>query len=51
MNKKLVEAIRQKFEAALSGKTGWGRVELLTVYDRCVTEALAEALDAAAEVK
>lgn len=45
MNKKLITLIRTKYEAALATKTGWGRVELLTVYDRCVSEALLEVLD------
>lgn len=49
MNKKLIGLIRAKYEEALSTKTGWGRVELLTVYDRCVTEALAELLDGGAQ--
>lgn len=48
MNKKLIALIRAKYEAALATKTGWGRVELLTVYDSCVTEALAELLDGSA---
>lgn len=44
MNKKLLEAVKAKFEARLQEKTGWGRNEIMRVYNECVTEALMEAL-------
>lgn len=45
MNKKLLDLIRSKFEARLQAKTGWGRNEILALYNDCVGEALAEILD------
>lgn len=45
MNKKLLEKIRTKFVEKLQGKTGYGRVELLAIYDSCVNEAILELLD------
>lgn len=44
MNAKILTLIREKFEARLKAKTGWGRTELLAEYDRAVAEALAELL-------
>lgn len=45
MNKKLVDLIRQKFEARLQAKTGWGRNDVMVEYDKAVAEALLEMLD------
>lgn len=45
MNKKLVELIRQKFEARLQAKTGWGRNDVMAEYDKAVSEASLELLD------
>lgn len=46
MNKKLIDLIRSKFQARLAEKTGWGRNDVMTAYDQCVTEAIIEMLDA-----
>lgn len=45
MNKKLLDAIKVKFEARLQAKTGWGRNEIMHAYNECVNEALIEMLD------
>ena len=46
MNTALVEAIRKHFAANLQEKTGWGRNDVMVAFDRAVTKALLEALDA-----
>lgn len=45
MNKKLLARIRTLFVERLATKTGWGRVELLALYDSCVSDAILEFLD------
>lgn len=45
MNKKLLELIREKFQARLSTKTGWGRNDVIAAYDQAVSEALVEIVD------
>jgi hypothetical protein len=45
MNKKLLALIKEKFTAGLQAKTGWGRNEILDLYQRCVAEAALEVLD------
>jgi hypothetical protein len=47
MNKKLLDRIRVLFQEKLATKTGWGRNDLLTVYDQAVNEAVLELLDQA----
>lgn len=42
MNKQFIDLVRAKFEAALQEKTGWGRNEIINLYDRCVSEAAME---------
>ena len=44
MNKELLAKIKAKFEARLQEKTGWGRNEIMAIYNDCVTEALLEML-------
>lgn len=44
MNKELLAKIKAKFEARLQEKTGWGRNEIMIVYNDCITEALLEML-------
>ena len=44
MNKELLAKIKSKFEARLQEKTGWGRNEVMTIYNDCVTEVLLEML-------
>jgi len=45
MNKKLLELIRNKFEALSAGKTEWGWHDILEAYWQCVNEAVLEILD------
>ena len=45
MNKKLLELIKAKFEAKLQAKTGWGRNDVMQIYEQAVTESLLEILD------
>lgn len=42
MDKKLIDLIREKFKERLQAKTGWGRLDILSEYDRAVTDALLE---------
>lgn len=44
MNKELLAKIKIKFEARLQEKTGWGRNEVMAIYNDCVTEVLLEML-------
>lgn len=48
MNKKLLDRIRELFQAKLATKTGWGRNDVLTAYDQAMNEALLELIDAVA---
>ncbi len=45
MNKKLLKRIKELFVQKLNAKTGWGRVEILALYDEAVNEAVLEMLD------
>lgn len=45
MNKKLLDRIKSKFEERLQAKTGWGRNEIIALYNECVTEALLEMME------
>lgn len=45
MNKKLLDLIKAKFQARLQEKTGWGRNDVISVYEQCVAEACLEILD------
>lgn len=44
MNKKFTDLVRQKFHDALQEKNGWGKNEIINLYDRCVAEAAMELL-------
>ena len=43
MNRKLLLKIREIFHAKLQAKTGWGRNEIMELYNASVNEALLEA--------
>lgn len=43
--KELLKKIEEIFTAELKTKTGWGRNEILSAYQKSVNEALAEAID------
>ena len=45
MNLKLINRIKQLFKEKLSAKTGWGRNEILEMFNECVSQATLEALD------
>lgn len=45
MNRKLVLKIRDIFHAKLQAKTGWGRNEIMELYNASVNEALLELMD------
>ena len=45
MNSKLVLKIREIFHAKLQAKTGWGRNEIMELYNASVNEALLELMD------
>lgn len=42
MIEKLIEDIRSEFHKQLETKTGWGRNEVKTAFERAVTTALAK---------
>lgn len=42
---RIIRLLRKHFEGRLQRKTGWGRNEVLSEYDRAGTEALAEMLN------
>jgi len=46
MNKKFLALLDEKFSSGLQEKTGWGRVEVLMLFRKCVAEAAIEVLDA-----
>ncbi len=37
-----LKALREKFYAELSAKTGWGREELKIAFERAISDALAQ---------
>ena len=45
MNSKLLLKIREIFHAKLQAKTGWGRNEIMDLYNTSVNEALLELMD------
>jgi hypothetical protein len=45
MNKELIEAIKAKFEKGLQAKTGWGRVEVMNLFNDSVNQSVLEMLD------
>lgn len=45
MNKKLLDRIKAKFEERLKVKTGWGRNEIMALYNECVTDALLDMME------
>ncbi len=45
MNKELLAKIKARFEARLQEKTGWGRNEIMVIYNECVTEVLLEMME------
>lgn len=42
MTKKILEEIRTKFEAALQAKTGWGKNEVMCLYNAIIIDVLAD---------
>lgn len=46
MNKKLLARIKELFIEKLQAKTGWGRNEIISIYEQAVSEAIMEMLDA-----
>ena len=42
--KELIFEIKKRFELALQAKTGWGKNEIMTLYDNIVIEVLSEQL-------
>lgn len=45
MNKKLLQRIQELFTEKLQVKTGWGRNDVLKIYQDAVNEAMMEMLD------
>ncbi len=45
MNRVLLKRIKEIFTEKLQAKTGWGRNEIISLYDESVNEALLETLD------
>jgi len=45
MNEKLVKLIREEFEKAISQKTGWGKNEIMKVFDQALATAALRLLD------
>lgn len=45
MNEELFKLIKEKFQAKLSQKTGWGRNEIMAAYDQAVAEAAIQFID------
>ena len=45
MNRKLLLKIREIFHTKLQAKTGWGRNEIMELYNASVNEALLELMD------
>lgn len=45
MNRQLLENIQKIFEQKLQAKTGWGRNDVLKIYNEAVTEALLKLID------
>jgi hypothetical protein len=45
MNKVLLARIKELFEQGLQAKTGWGRNDILNLYNECVTQACLERID------
>lgn len=45
MNKKLIDRIKQLFEQKLQVKTGWGKNEVIALYNECVVQATLEIID------
>ena len=37
-----IETLRQAFEKGISVKTGWGRVELRQVFEKAISDTLAQ---------
>jgi hypothetical protein len=44
-SKMLVAKIKEKFKAGLQEKTGWGRNDVWSLFETCVSEAAVEVLD------
>lgn len=44
-NKKYYEVVREEFEKELATKTGWGRNEILSAFDRAIAKAAMTFLD------
>lgn len=45
MNKQLLDLIKEKFQARLQAKTGWGRNDIMVEYQSAVNDALIELMD------
>jgi hypothetical protein len=45
MNKRFLELLRAKFEEGLARKTGWGKNEVLHLFEQCVGDAAVAVLD------
>ncbi len=44
MTQKFIRILREKFTEALQEKTGWGRNDVLALFERCMTDAAAECI-------
>ena len=45
MNQKFVELLKSKFLEGLEAKTGWGKNEVKSLFERCLAEAAVQCLD------
>ena len=45
MNSDILRKIREAYRVALEAKTGWGKNDVLQLYDKIVSEVLAKELD------
>lgn len=43
--KEFIDYLRSDFYKKLSRKTGWGKNEIISVFEKCVSDTLAELLD------
>lgn len=45
MNKKFIRLLKEKFYVGLQAKTGWGRNDVMALFEQCLAEAAIECLD------
>jgi len=43
--KEFVDLLRSSFYEKLAGKTGWGKNEIVSLFEKCVSDSLADLID------